>query len=314
MSGWIKLHRRMVHSQHWLSEPFTRGQAWVDLLMLANFETGYLRIGGELIEIKRGQCGWSQLKLAERWKWSRGKVDRFLDELSSNPIDRKIELKTGNRNTIITICNYDRYQDEESDDSTTDETSDGHQIGQQTDIKQDTKKKNKEERRRNNNITLAKPDDLTAEVWTDFLTLRKAKKAPVTETALKGIRTEAAKAGIDFQNAIEIMVTRGWTGFKADWITAGGTTHANPKNRTNGKELRGHAALAELGKAADYAVEQEKSQGRVRSAAEIFNLDRERLLETPAEPAAQLAYSGDGSPMRQHDDQSASVFLGDAAG
>jgi len=52
----------------------------------------------------------------------------------------------------------------------------------------------------------------------DFLKLRKAKKSPVTETAVKGIEREATKAGLTLQQALEMCCARGWTGFKAEWI------------------------------------------------------------------------------------------------
>jgi hypothetical protein len=45
-NGWIKLHRKIVESPDWLSEPFTRGQAWVDLLLIANHTTGHIRKRG----------------------------------------------------------------------------------------------------------------------------------------------------------------------------------------------------------------------------------------------------------------------------
>ena len=73
----------MRESSMWLEEPFTRGQAWVDLLMLTNHADGHIRKRGIPIEVHRGELGWSEEALAERWKWSRGKVRRFLQELSS---------------------------------------------------------------------------------------------------------------------------------------------------------------------------------------------------------------------------------------
>jgi hypothetical protein len=79
--GWIKLYRKLQQNDLWTFEPFTRGQAWVDLLLLANHKDGFIRVRGIRVEVKRGQVGWSEIKLAERWKWSRGKVRRFLFEL-----------------------------------------------------------------------------------------------------------------------------------------------------------------------------------------------------------------------------------------
>jgi hypothetical protein len=64
-----------------------------------------------------------------------------------------------------------------------------------------------------------KPDSVTLEVWADFLKVRKAKKAPLTDTALKGIAREAKKAGISLQDALQTCCMRGWIGFNASWIT-----------------------------------------------------------------------------------------------
>lgn len=76
-------------------------------------------------------------------------------------------------------------------------------------ITQDTKHKR---------TTIAPPDGVTDSVWQDWLKLRKAKKAAVTQTALDGIQREAAKAGVSLQAALETCCARGWTGFKAEWM------------------------------------------------------------------------------------------------
>jgi hypothetical protein len=55
-------------------------------------------------------------------------------------------------------------------------------------------------------------------VWQDWLKLRKAKKAAVTQTALDGIQREADKARVSLQTVLETCCERGWTGFKAEWM------------------------------------------------------------------------------------------------
>ena len=62
------------------------------------------------------------------------------------------------------------------------------------------------------------PDGVSEIVWKDFLQIRKAKKAPMNDTALMGIQREAGKAGLTLQRAIEISCERGWQSFKADWV------------------------------------------------------------------------------------------------
>lgn len=65
---------------------------------------------------------------------------------------------------------------------------------------------------------LPPPDGVSELVWKDFQQLRRAKKSPVTDTAIAGIRREADKAGFTLQQALETCCQRGWQGFKAEWI------------------------------------------------------------------------------------------------
>jgi len=65
--------------------------------------------------------------------------------------------------------------------------------------------------------SLVCPDDVESSVWHDYLKIRKAKKSPITETALNGLRREAKKADISLSDALKVCCERGWVGFKADW-------------------------------------------------------------------------------------------------
>ena len=69
-----------------------------------------------------------------------------------------------------------------------------------------------------NNIKDIRPSDVDVLIWQDFVKHRKAKKSPITETALNMIRTEANKANWKLQDALTEICSRGWTGFKADWV------------------------------------------------------------------------------------------------
>lgn len=110
MDGWIKLHRKIMDNPLYLSEPFTRMQAWIDLLLLANHKEGFFYVRGNKVVVGRGQVGTSSRTLASRWQWSRGKVERFLKDLEN---DNQIEPQKNNVITLISICNYDDYQNTE---------------------------------------------------------------------------------------------------------------------------------------------------------------------------------------------------------
>lgn len=63
------------------------------------------------------------------------------------------------------------------------------------------------------------PVDVDPKLWSDFLQIRKAKRSPLTATALEAIKREADKAGWTLSQALTECVTRGWQGFKADWVS-----------------------------------------------------------------------------------------------
>lgn len=86
----------------------------------------------------------------------------------------------------------------------------------------DKKEKIKKEKKSKPKTVLAKPDDVSSEqIWSDFISLRNARHAPLTETALNIIRKEADKAGISLEQALETCCMRGWQGFKAEWYHKG---------------------------------------------------------------------------------------------
>jgi hypothetical protein len=66
------------------------------------------------------------------------------------------------------------------------------------------------------------PDGVSDSVWEDFQKLRRAKRAPITDTAIEGIRREAGKAGLGLEAALRMCCERGWQGFKAEWLEGKG--------------------------------------------------------------------------------------------
>ena len=107
MSGWICLHRDITDHWLWDMKHAERIMAWIDMIMLANHEDKKFLIKGQLIECKRGQLAYSQESLSYRWKWTRDKVRHFLKLLEK---DKMITHESTHLTTVITICNYCKYQ------------------------------------------------------------------------------------------------------------------------------------------------------------------------------------------------------------
>jgi len=106
---WLKLYRKLAESDLWLREKFTRGQAWIDLLLLARWKAGYVRVRGIRVDLEPGQLAWSEVELAKRWQWDRKKVRKFLQELENE--EQQIEQQKNNVTTIISIRNWGKYQE-----------------------------------------------------------------------------------------------------------------------------------------------------------------------------------------------------------
>lgn len=75
-----------------------------------------------------------------------------------------------------------------------------------------------------------RPDDVSQAVWDDFIAIRTKVKKPFTETALKIMKREAAKAGYTLEQALETCCARGWQGFEAKWVQAKQTASDERKN------------------------------------------------------------------------------------
>ena len=108
MQGWVKIHRDLLDNELWSDKPFTKGQAWIDLLLLANHRDKNALLGNCTELVERGSLITSELKLMERWGWGRKKVKLFLNFLESQ---KMIERNANNKRTAITIVNYGFYQD-----------------------------------------------------------------------------------------------------------------------------------------------------------------------------------------------------------
>ena len=129
--GWIKIHRQM--QEHWIWNDPEKLKAWLDILLLANHETKKVEMRDGLVSIRRGQFVTSIDKLAERWKWSKNRVYRFLSLLES---DGMVQRKANRYRTTITVVNYSKFQDRQNTNGTTNgspnESTDGSPNGLRT--------------------------------------------------------------------------------------------------------------------------------------------------------------------------------------
>jgi len=75
--------------------------------------------------------------------------------------------------------------------------------------------------------SVAPPEGVSDSVWQEFKSLRKAKKAPITQRAIDNISEEAKLAGWTLEKALEECIVRGWQAFKAEWVAKKGNPADN---------------------------------------------------------------------------------------
>lgn len=110
MERWIRLSTKILSNDEiWgVNEPFDSRSAWIDLLLLTEWKDHKAITGSGVKEFKRGYVYRSITELAERWRWDRRKVTRFLEDLQAAGMVMYIaKPKIG---TIIFIRKYKEYQ------------------------------------------------------------------------------------------------------------------------------------------------------------------------------------------------------------
>jgi hypothetical protein len=198
--GFIILQRKISENWLWLSEPFSKAQAWVDLLLLANHADGSFFIRGVKVVIKRGQVGKSEESLSQRWKWSRGKTRAFLKLLETEQQIKQLKSPILN---VIEILNYDFYQKL------------NNRPNNRKTTERQQKDTNKEEEiiiKEGDNI----PDFINKNLFDGFAEVRRKLKKPLTEKAQELIikkLSEFESKQVGFANlALENSIANSWQG------------------------------------------------------------------------------------------------------
>jgi hypothetical protein len=217
-SGWVKTYRSIANHWIWTDKPFSKGQAFIDLIMLANHKDNKFMFNGQLTECKRGQFITSEIKLMERWGWSKSKLKRFLKMLED---DQMVIKKTDNKKTSLTILNYGIYQDCETAEDTAKEhqkdikkTSKRHQKDTNKNVKNNKNEKNEKEI----------PESKLPEVCYKFSNWFKENCFPVSKTLPTGYYQQWAEVydkltRIDKYNKDEIEAVCLWATSDPFWST-----------------------------------------------------------------------------------------------
>lgn len=117
MRGFIALVRGVLdHPIVGARKPYSRHEAWIWLLSEAAWKPRTYVAGNTVVELMRGQLVHSTRYIAKAWGWPETNVRRFLKRLETGAgTGALISAQSGAGITIITICNYDRYQSSQNE-------------------------------------------------------------------------------------------------------------------------------------------------------------------------------------------------------
>jgi hypothetical protein len=109
------------------------------------------------------------------------------------------------------------------------------------------------------------PEDVDSQVWADWLSLRKAKRAVVSETVIEEARKESVKAGMPLEEFLRIWCVRGSQGLQADWLKP------NERQQAQHKSFRESDAQAKRDEVSQW------TGGILGSSSDLNTIDMEAL-------------------------------------
>jgi len=219
MTGFIALHRAAF--THPILKDAERFRAWFWLIAHAAWKSTKHNARGHTITVERGQLCAGREYLAKEWGWSPSAVERFLARLET---EQMIERETGQKKTVITICNYDKYQDSSGETGQTTE----HKAEQKSDRNRTDKEEgNKGTRETPFNppsIKMALPKDWEPDLTPAAAAIVAAWPAGMLATEIEKFRDHAAAKGrrqVDWQAAFRVWITNA-----NEWRNRDGTRNA----------------------------------------------------------------------------------------
>ena len=109
------MERGWRDSEIFKNEKYSKGDAWCWMIGAAGWEDYQIQFNGGIISLKRGQFSHSLRFMAGKFGWAIDTVKLFLRLLESWSM---ITLNSSTGQNIVTICNYEYYQDQKNRSST----------------------------------------------------------------------------------------------------------------------------------------------------------------------------------------------------
>lgn len=186
MDGWLKLYRSILDSAVFQDAEVLK--VWIWLLCNVAFEQHDTICYGKVIHLKPGQIATGRKKIAQCTDLNENKVYRALTALKSLG---NIEIKSTNKYSIITVVNWDKYQDENGKRTSNEQqTNSKTTTDEQQDNSKTTQHKNGKNGKKEKKIYIC---SFFQSVWDEYP--KKLGKNKVTKAAMEQLE-EAGEATV----------------------------------------------------------------------------------------------------------------------
>ena len=128
--GVFAVDRGIFTDPDFADEPFTEREAFMWLVSEAAWKDHARRGSSGRVELRRGEVCHSVRFMAEAWKWSKSRVDRFMKRAILRGM---LSCENRDNNQVYLVCNYNKFQRV----SLPDRDSSGTAAGQQRDRLED---------------------------------------------------------------------------------------------------------------------------------------------------------------------------------
>lgn len=256
--------RRIWDDPDFAPEPFTEREAWLWLVSKAAWKDGTLRGNtGGAVAIKRTEFSVAVRFMAEKWRWSKSKVDRFIQKLENRDMIRDTSrdgaqiysIKNYNHFHVVGIPKRDANRDGDRDGS-------GTAAGQQRDKEETGKQGNKETEQQEAPagagdlfpvlretskalvVVQSLPDWLPLDAWNGYLQMRKKIRMANTDRAISILLkklTDFRARGHDPTAILDEATTKNWKSLYEPKMDQG---HGHSRQGTANRNNLAGAALA----------------------------------------------------------------------
>jgi hypothetical protein len=125
MSGYVAMARDWQEHDIFDGDEFSRRDAWAWLISQAAWKPATAKVNGLSVRIERGELCFSQRFMAEKWGWSKSRVDRFIQTLKAEGMLSGSDKQAicagqvagqhpgqvaGQPVHVLSVCNFDKYQ------------------------------------------------------------------------------------------------------------------------------------------------------------------------------------------------------------